>query len=138
MIDASAIVLAQADEHHLHQAAFDIADEAGMRLDAVADDDVIGVEGVLIEVDGKALGGFADDHRVHAGPNRAPAKRFGDAVAGQDANLLLGGSAAVAAHGRHDERLTAQAPHVPNDFSEHQGDVGDAAAAGGDGDALPC
>ena len=37
VIDLGPLVLAQADEHHLHQAAFDVADEIGVRLDAAAD-----------------------------------------------------------------------------------------------------
>ena len=67
VIDLGPFVLAQADEHHLHQAAFDVADEAGVRLDAAADQHVVGLEGVPVEVDGKAFGRLADDDRFHAG-----------------------------------------------------------------------
>ena len=55
--------------------------KVGVRLDAVADQHVIGLEGVAVEVDGKALGRLADDDRLHARANRAAAILLGDAVA---------------------------------------------------------
>ena len=36
VIDLRAVVLAQADQHHFHEAAFDVADEIGVRLDPAA------------------------------------------------------------------------------------------------------
>ena len=72
------------------------------------DHHVIGLEGVLVEVDGNALGGAADDHRLHARPDRAAAELLGDAVAFEDLALPFGRAAAVAAHRRHDERLGAE------------------------------
>ena len=137
MIDFGSFVLAQADEHHLHQAAFDIADEIGVRLDPIADQHVVGAEGMAIEMDVETLGRLADDDRLHAGANRTAAERFGHAVRLEHRALALGRAAAVAAHGRHDERLGAQAlERVDNGLGDHV-DVGDAAAAHGDGHALP-
>ena len=109
VIDLRAFVLAQADEHHLHQAAFDVADEAGVRLDAADDQHVVGLEGVLVEVDRKAFGRLADDDRLHARADRAAAELLGDAVAFEQLALPFGRAAAVAAHRRHDERLGARA-----------------------------
>ena len=71
VVDRRPRALSQADEHHLHQPALDRADETGVRLDAVADQDVVGLEGVAIEVDGDSFGGPADDDRLHAGADRA-------------------------------------------------------------------
>ena len=48
-------VLAQADHHHLHQAALDRAVKAGVRLDPGDDADVVGLGGVAVEIDGEAL-----------------------------------------------------------------------------------
>ena len=108
VIDLRPFVLAQADQHHLHQARFDIADEIRVRLDAADDQHVIGAEGVLVEMDRKAFRRLADDDRLHARPDRAAAIRLGDAVAFDQLALPFGRAAAVAAHRRHDERLGAQ------------------------------
>ena len=107
-----------------------------MRLDAVADQHVIGLEGQAVEVDRKPLGRAADDDRFHAGADRAADELLGDAVGLEELPLSFGGAAAVAAHGRHDERLGAQALEVFDDRPDDRGDIGDAAAAGGDGHAL--
>ena len=55
VIDLRPFAVAQPDQQHLHQAAFDRAGEAGVRLDAVADQHVIGLEGQAVEVDRKTL-----------------------------------------------------------------------------------
>jgi hypothetical protein len=54
-------------------------------------------------------------------------------VALQDLALSLGGAAAVAAHGGDEEGLGAQVAQAANDGAKGDGDVGDAAAAGGQG-----
>ena len=46
-----AAALAQPDHRHLHQAALDIADKERVGLDTIANDDVVGLEGVLVEID---------------------------------------------------------------------------------------
>ena len=81
VIDLRPFVLAQADQHHLHQARFDVADEIRVRLDAADDEHVVGTESVLVEMHRKALGGLADDDRLHAGADRAAAVLLRDAVA---------------------------------------------------------
>jgi len=108
VIDFCAFVLAQADEHHFHQARFDIADEIRMRLDAADDEHVIGAEGVLIEMHGKAFGGLADDDGFHAGADGAAAVALGDAVAFDELALAFGSAAAVATHGGDDKGLSAE------------------------------
>ena len=45
MVDLGALMLAQADEHHLVKARLEGTDETGMRLDPAVDDDVIGLVG---------------------------------------------------------------------------------------------
>ena len=70
MIDSSAGVLSKSDQHHLHQAALDVPDETGMRLDSATDNDVIRFRCVLVKVYGKAFIGFADDDGLHAGSDR--------------------------------------------------------------------
>ena len=87
-------------------------------------------------MDRKAFGRLADDDRFHAGPDRAAAELFGDAVAFDDLPLPRSRAAAVAAHGRHDERLGPQRLEMLDRRLDDQVDVGDAAAAGRDGHAL--
>ena len=53
VIDLRPLALAQPDQEHFHQSAFDRAGEAGMRLDAVADQHVIGLEGRPVKMDRK-------------------------------------------------------------------------------------
>ena len=55
VIDLGPVVIAQPDQHHLHQAAFDLAGEIGVRLDAAANQHVVGLEGLAVEIDRKAL-----------------------------------------------------------------------------------
>ena len=50
--------------------------------------------------------------------------------------LALGGAAAVAAHCGNEERLSAKVAEETDGAFEDDGDVGDAAAAGGQGDRL--
>ena len=61
-----------------------------------------------VEVDRKAFRRAADDDGFHARADRAADELLGDAVGFDELPLSFGGSAAVAAHGRHDERLRAE------------------------------
>ena len=54
----------------------------------------------------------------------------------ENLKLTLGGSAAVAAHGCHDERLSPLGLDEVHNGTGHQGVVIDAAAAAGDGNFL--
>ena len=101
------------------------------------DHHVVGSEGVLVEMDGKAFGRLAHDDRLHARANRAAAELLGDAVALDQPALPLGRAAAVAAHRRHDERLRAERLQMLDRRLDDDCDIGDAAAAGGDRHALP-
>src|SRR5262245_41530554 len=130
-------MLAQADEHHFHEARFNISDEVGVRLDAADDEDVVSAEGVLVEVDRKALGGLADNDGFHAGADRAAAVAFGNTVAFDQLALAFGGAATVAAHGGNDEGFSAKRLKVPDGRFNDEGDVCDAAAAGSDRNGLP-
>ncbi len=105
VIDFCPFVLAQADEHHLHEARFDVADEAGMWLDAADNENVVSTVGVLVEMDRETFGGLADDDGFHAGADGTAAIGFGDAVAFDEALLPFGRAATVAAHRGDDEWL---------------------------------
>jgi hypothetical protein len=136
VIDFRSFVLSQADEHHLHQARFDVADEVRVRLDAADDEHVIGKEGVLVEVDGKTLGRLANDDRLHARADRAAAERLGHSVPFDQFALPFGRAAAVASHRRHDERLGPEPLQVPHGCLNDQGDISNPATAGSDSDRL--
>src|SRR5437870_5463886 len=98
---------------------------------------MIGAERLLVEMHGKSFGGLADYDRLHAGADRAAAVALGDAVAFDQLALAFCGAAAVAAHGGDDERPSLKRLKMLNRGLDDQGDIGDAAAAGGDGDGLP-
>ena len=87
VIDGGPVAFAQADEHHLHQAAFDVADESGMWLDAIEDHDVVGLEGVAVEMHVETLGRSADHDGIHAGTDGAAQGFFGDPVRRQDSGF---------------------------------------------------
>ena len=136
VIDRCPRAVAQADQQHFHQAAFDRADERGVRLDAIADQNMVGLEGQAVEMDRETLRRPADNHRFHVRADRATDGSFGNAVGLDEPPLAFGRSAAVAAHGRHDEWAGAEAPEVLDDRPHHENDVGDAAAAGRNGHGL--
>ena len=87
-------------------------------------------------MDRKPLGRPANDDGFDARADRAADGLLGDAVGLEQLPLSFGGAAAVAAHRRHDERLCAQALEVFDNRPDDRGDIGDAAAAGGNGHAL--
>src|SRR5690606_18709209 len=51
VIHPGAVVFAQADQHHLVQARFDLPDESRMRFDPVGHDYVVRLAGMFVEVD---------------------------------------------------------------------------------------
>ena len=63
---------------------------------------------MLVEHDGIAFRRAAERDDFHRGADRGADEGLGDAVAFEDLALPLGRAAAVAAHGRHEERLGAQ------------------------------
>jgi hypothetical protein len=105
VIDFRAVVLAQPDQHHLHQPAFDGSDKVGVRLDPSTDQHMVGFKGMPVKVNGKTFLRGADHHRFHAGPDGTANKLLGHAIVLNDGTLFLGDTAAVASHGGHDERL---------------------------------
>ncbi len=109
VVDLRPFAVAQADQEHFHQAAFDRAGKARVRLDAVANHDVVGFEGQAVEVDRKAFGGAAQNDRFHTGADRAAGKLFRHAVRLDQFPLTFGRAAAVAAHRRHKEWIGPQA-----------------------------
>ena len=129
-------MLAEADHHHLQQAALDRPVIAGVRLDAGDDADVVGAGGVTVEHDRKAFRRGAELDDLHRRLDRHADERLGDAVAFEKVLLPLGGGAAVAAHRRHEERLRAEFLQIVGRGAKDERDVGDAAAAGRQGDGL--
>ena len=104
-----------------------------MRAD---DADVVGLGGMLVEKDRIALGRGAQADDLHRSANGHADDRFGDAVAFEELPLPLGGAAAVAAHRRHEEGRGPEIAQKLDGAVQDDGDVGDAAAAGGEGDGL--
>ena len=128
-----ALLFAQPDRDHLHQAALDLAAEVRVRFDAVDRDDRVGfLVGVAIDVDRHARSHLAELHRLHPGPDLAADRLFGDAQRGQDVDLALGRGSAVAAHCRDDEDFRPGGAEPCDGRANDLVDAVDAAAAGRD------
>ena len=97
---------------------------------------MVGLVGVFVEVDGDVVFDGADLHRVHGGFDRRPGVCLGDAIALDDLLLGRGDAAAVAAHGRNQKRFEADGLEFLDQAFDNKGDIGDAAAADGDGHGL--
>ena len=133
----SALLLAKANGHHLHQAAFIGATEGGMGLDAVVEDDAVSLRGILIHVYRlMAHTGNADLNRFHGAFHGAAHGLLRNAVILEDLKLALSGSAAVTAHSRHNVRLGALGLDKVHNGTGHHSIVIDAAAAASNGDLL--
>lgn len=136
VIVGGADVLAQADHHHLEQAALDGAVKTGVRLDAGHDADVIGFGGESIQHYRIAFVGCSQGNHVHRGADGGADGLFGDAVAFEDASLAVGRAAAVAAHRGDEKGAGAEFFQEGGRFPQDERDVGDAAAAGRQCDRL--
>ncbi len=108
-----------------------------MRFHPAADQHVIGRASRAIDMQGKALDRAAHDRGFHVGTDRATNRCLGDAVGIQDLPLSFRGAPAVAAHGRHKKRFGPQSAEIVHGCPQDRRNVGDPAASGGDGDALP-
>jgi hypothetical protein len=121
---------------NLEQAALYGPVISGVRLDARDDADVVGLRGVAVEHHGVALGGGAGLDHLHRGADRGADELLGDAVAFEDLPLAGRRAAAVTAHGGDEEGLRAESSQKRRRRTQDQGDVGDATASGGQGDAV--
>ena len=125
-----ALVLAQADGEHLEQAALVLAGEGGVGLDAVQEDDAVGLEGVAVEVNGQAERVGAEHDGVHVGQDGAAHAVW--AVTPNSARSASWPSAvppAVAAHRGDDEGGEAQRAQGVDRRAGDTGDAGDASTA---------
>src|SRR5690606_20489455 len=125
MINQGAVVLAEPDEHHLHQTALDVAHKSGVRFDAAAHDHVLSPVRMTVEVDRKPFRRMADNFRLHARANGTPAELLGDPVRLDNLSLAFGGAPSVTAHCRHDEGECAELLHVLYDRANDQMNVAD-------------
>ena len=136
-----ATLLAQSDRAYLGQPTFDRTPEVGVRFDAIDQQHMIGLEGRRAHEHGHFID-VADLLDVHARDDWHAYAFARDAIAGQHVALAVGSGAAVAAHGRHDERIAAELADGFTAGTQDVWHVGNAAAAGGDrhafveGDAL--
>src|SRR6476661_6387796 len=97
---------------------------------------MVGPEGVLVEMNRKALRRLTNNDRLHARPNRTAAISLGDAIAFDQTPLSLSRAATVTAHRRHDEGLRPECLEMLDRRLDDQRDVRHAAAAGGDSHGL--
>ena len=130
--------LAHADDHHLGEAALDGAGEAGVELDAIEDQHAGRFEGVAVHPDGvvakaplETVPSFTTSIEARIG---MPIACFGHAERFDHRPLAFGGAAVVAAHrGKQEGPSAVSAEPIAGGFGD-RGDIGDAAAAGGDAD----
>jgi hypothetical protein len=127
---------AQAHDRHLEQAGLDLADELRVLLDAVDDEDVIRFDRRAVGIDRAPLG-FADLHGVHAVVDRRCQGFRGLAEMPEDLDLPRSRAAAVAAHGRQDERPAAPGLGGLDNGTQRLRHAAHAAAAGRDQHGLP-
>jgi hypothetical protein len=127
--------LAKADDEHLDQAAAEgVAEEIGVGLDAVDDEDAVGGERGLAEPHGQSILVHADLAGVHRGADRHAERLFADTVVGEQLGLAFGCGATVAAHGGDNERFALRGAEEIQDFADDRLQVRNAAAADADGD----
>ena len=110
--------------------------EIGVDFRAIADDQPVGFGDILVQIGGQAGACDAGVHHFHRRVNGAAHGRLADAQPVQDVDLAFGRAAAVAAHSRHDEGRAAGRFDQRHQFSGDAVDLGDAAAAEAEGDAL--
>ena len=137
MINLGTVMFAEADQHHLVQSRFNVADEARVRLHATDDQHMIGLRGVLVEVNWNPLRRVIDDDRLHRRPDLAAHCLGSDAVSRENPQLTFGRSATVASHRGDDERVRTEALHVIDHSERDLSDVGDPATPRRDRDRLP-
>lgn len=136
VIDFGSGMFSQADEHHLHQAAFESSCETGMRFDSANDQHVVRFGSDAIEMHIEAFGGSRHDDRVHGSSDGAAAGLFGDAESCEDSDLPFGRAATMASHRRDDKRFGTEGAEVCCCNSQDRRDIGNASAAGGDSDRV--
>ena len=130
------VLLAQTNGHHLHQAALVATTERSMGLDAVKQDDTVGLHGVLVHENRLlADAGQANLYGLHRALDRAAHVFLGDAVVLQNLGLAFCRCATMAAHSCNDVRLCALGLDKVYDCACHHSVMVDAAAAAGDCDA---
>ena len=137
VIDLCTGVLPQTDQQHLEQTALNRAGELGVGFDAVAEQHVVGLNGMPIGVDREPLGSLADDHRLQTRPNWTATHRFGDAITLDNLPLSLGRPTAVTAHCREQKRFGAQLVDDLDHRLQNAIDVGDATATHRDRHTFP-
>ena len=108
----------------------------GVRLDAADENRMVGGYGILALADRRSVGDAADLLHLHRRSDLNAHGIFGNAHAGEDFLLSIDGCAAVAAHRRNDVWLHAGGLEVVRGRAHDAGKVGDAAAAGADGDRI--
>ena len=124
------VLLAEADDYHLEQAALYLIAERGMRFDAVDYKYRVCLICVFVKLNAQPALGIAEGDGLHGGQHRYAHGLFGYAHAGKDATLSLSGSSAVAAHSRHNERFASMLLKNGYDFLEDEREIIYLAAAG--------
>lgn len=132
-----ALLLAETDNRHFGDAAFNGAAEGRVGLYAVDDNDGVRLKQMGRHPDGIAVFGVADVGDLHGGKDRRTHGGLVDAEGIQNFRLSLRCGAAVASHGRHDEGVGLPLLHNVHQLLHHHGEVGDLPASHGDHHRLP-
>ena len=126
-----AALLTEPDRRHLGRTALDGAAEVGVRLDPVDDQDPARLDHVPVEMDRHARH-LTQLDGLHRGAHLDPEPSLVDAIVGQHRRLAGSRRAAMAAHGRHDERLKAGGLKRPQGNPHDSSELSDAPAAHAD------
>ena len=131
-----ALDLAEADRAHLQEAAAQArTGEVRMGLHPVHQHDRVGLERVLRAQHAESQRGAAHLDGFHVRADRRADEGLGDSEGLEHVRLAGGGPAAMAAHGRHDERQRAVGLQGLDHRLDDRRVAVDAAAARGHGDA---
>ena len=128
MADAGAVLLTQTDGQHLHDAAFKGAVEVRMGLNAGHRHNIVTGECKGIQTHIQSLGRNAHLLGLHGSMDLAAAGLFRNAVVVQNGTLAFCSRTTMAAHGRHDIRLGADALEFLGKGPQDQHTVGNLTA----------
>ena len=121
--------LAQADGGHLEQPAFELARKIGVPFDAADQHDTVALKGAAVHECFDAVGRAAGGDHVQGADHRTAHGGRMNAKVREHIGLAFCRCAAVASHGREDERPASLRFPVVHGRARDGGDVGNAAAA---------
>ena len=108
----TACFIAKTNCHHLHHAALVGCHEIRVGLDAVADDDTVGLISSFVKIYRCTIGGVPKQNSFHGSFHRTTHSLLTDAIMVQYFPLSLSGGAAMTSHSRNNEWISSLFPDI--------------------------